>query len=865
MLSQWPTDARVRDLAAVTDAIRGGSKSGGVVLTGSAGVGKTTLARFVVKEFRGSTRWLAGTETAKGIPLGAFADLVEVADTREPHSILRQVRSHLLGGEPNVVVGVDDAHMLDQLSASLVHQLAVERAAKFVVTVRTGHEVPDAIRALWTEGLLTRIELQPFNRTEVTELVEKVLGGPLETVSADRLYQVSQGNPLFVRHLVEGAAEAGNLRLVAGVWQLRGRTVINPQLSTLVESRLAELPENGLGVVELLAFGGVLDANIITALRDYAGIRAAASAGLAKEVIVAQRQTVELSHPIYGEVVRARTGTLKARRIRGELVGAMSSPRPVKVSDRIRLMALALDSDVQPEVGALIDSGADALTLGNLELGERFARRAVALGGGSRAALVLAQGLSWQGRGQESDAVLAAIDSDSLSELEAVLLATTRAANTFWMLRDPPRAAQIIDAVRARLTVQLGADAVEMWHASFTDRLADSVRAADAVLASPYAAPVAQGWAAFISATAQAQMGQFGRVKGLVERGLVDASRSKSGMLRFNLGLAEVPTLLMSGAVQDAEVAALRYVGYAVGQQPARAKAGVLLGQVHAHRGRLAAARGEFAQAAAALQNVGYSWEFLAAAGLCQTNAALGRVEDAAAALDRAEGLVGGNIEVFGPERDLCRAWVAAAQGQLTAAITHARDAAATAAQSGRHTAEAGALFASVRFGDRTVAARLAELAAELGVDTVRLQAEHAAALAADGGAELIAVASKWELQGALLFAAEAAAQSAVAFERAKDRRWQISSSGMAARLAAECDGAKTLALVTEANPLPLTAREREIASLVAIGLSNKDIADRLAVSVRTVEGHIYRACIKVDVADRDGLAQVVRLESHRS
>jgi DNA-binding NarL/FixJ family response regulator len=41
--------------------------------------------------------------------------------------------------------------------------------------------------------------------------------------------------------------------------------------------------------------------------------------------------------------------------------------------------------------------------------------------------------------------------------------------------------------------------------------------------------------------------------------------------------------------------------------------------------------------------------------------------------------------------------------------------------------------------------------------------------------------------------------------------------------------------------------------------MSNRDIADRLVVSARTVEGHIYRACIKLDVTDREGLALVIR------
>ena len=42
----------------------------------------------------------------------------------------------------------------------------------------------------------------------------------------------------------------------------------------------------------------------------------------------------------------------------------------------------------------------------------------------------------------------------------------------------------------------------------------------------------------------------------------------------------------------------------------------------------------------------------------------------------------------------------------------------------------------------------------------------------------------------------------------------------------------------------PASPRAREIAAMVALGLSNREIAAKLQVSVRTVEGHIYRACI---------------------
>jgi DNA-binding NarL/FixJ family response regulator len=48
------------------------------------------------------------------------------------------------------------------------------------------------------------------------------------------------------------------------------------------------------------------------------------------------------------------------------------------------------------------------------------------------------------------------------------------------------------------------------------------------------------------------------------------------------------------------------------------------------------------------------------------------------------------------------------------------------------------------------------------------------------------------------------------------------------------------------------------VAALAAAGLSNREIAQRLVVSVRTVESHLYRACGKLGVADREGLAAVL-------
>jgi DNA-binding CsgD family transcriptional regulator len=132
--------------------------------------------------------------------------------------------------------------------------------------------------------------------------------------------------------------------------------------------------------------------------------------------------------------------------------------------------------------------------------------------------------------------------------------------------------------------------------------------------------------------------------------------------------------------------------------------------------------------------------------------------------------------------------------------------------------------------------------------------ARFAEALHDDDGAELAAVSVEFEDMGDLIAAVDAAAHAAIAYRRKDLRGSALGCSARAEVLAEQC-GARTATLRKAAERLPLTDREREIVMLIGQGLSNRDIATRLTLSVRTVESHIYKAMAKTGTSKRDELA----------
>src|SRR6478735_6925853 len=230
----------------IIEAALSASDLAGIVVCGAAGVGKSRIGREALTSAasRGyEIRWAIGTSSARALPLGAFATWAR-ADVTDTLQLVRGVIESLTSAPrgTTVVVGVDDAHLLDDLSMFVVHQIVQRRAAKVVLTVRDDEPVPPAIPEFWKIDGFSRLELQPLSPDEMTTLLSATLVGALDSETAGTLWKLTHGNTLYLRHIVEQEIADGRLESRNGYWQWSGDPVVPRGLVEMIESRFGTLP-----------------------------------------------------------------------------------------------------------------------------------------------------------------------------------------------------------------------------------------------------------------------------------------------------------------------------------------------------------------------------------------------------------------------------------------------------------------------------------------------------------------------------------------------------------------------------------------------------------------------------------------------
>ncbi|MFF3911455.1 LuxR C-terminal-related transcriptional regulator [Streptomyces sp. NPDC001848] len=831
----WPVTARDAEL---TDIERAMGTEAGVLLTGDLGVGKSTLLHAALDRAR-----RGGAQIVR-------LDQLE----RSWHSLQARLP---VGRRPRLVITADDLRSADTPALVLTEQLVTGGQALLLASASASGQLPSGVRRLLIDARIRRVHVEPFGRTGAAKVLTARLGGPVTVDTAERLWDLTRGNALALRELTEQSLAEGSLRVVRGSWQWQGLSKLpGSRLTDLAGLLLGDLNPDERELADMLALAGSLEAGLpaVTELGE------AAESLNRRGVVVTERTgarlSLRLSYPLCASVLRAALPELTARRLGLRIADAIEAAGRRRSEDTARVVTLRLAAGRQAPFAQLRTAIEGALTNEDFATAERLCRTALDTVAGTGAdqadgpdadaelALLLGESLAGQRRHVEADTQFRRATRARAAAGPAPRLLRARVLNLAVGLRRPTQAEAVV------------AEAIGSPGAGGADACAESlalVRLFAGRFDELASAAVTEGTAP-VTALALHLRGASETALSLLD----PATAARRETTWDHLFVRAWITLHARGVAEATALLDPLRAHATRGGPRHRAQLALLEGSVHRAAGRTVQAM-ELLRRAAAHRGAG-EWFATRAWRLAQLAGALAEHGESAQALclldevrcaqaeELAHPLVADAVE-------LENAVVAARLGDSTAAVRRALGVAERATAAGRVVQARTALHLAARAGAaRRAVALLPEGPAEAERDALVIR--HVRALSTADGDVLDEVSERFAALGLLPLAAEAAAQASRAHH---DRRRARASRAASTELSSRCDARpyhQPTAIgrpETPADP-SLTAREREVAALAAAQLSNQEIADRLVLSVRTVENHLYRAYGKLGVTSRSEL-----------
>ncbi|CAM5326548.1 AAA family ATPase [Streptomyces griseomycini] len=365
----------------VSDAREQLARGGSVLLHGPAGIGKSTVLRALAAENSGAPRTVlrcSATESESHLPFLALADLfglvldrvsprlpaaqrtaLESALTGRGESTLQRdglalrlaVLSTLraLAAEGPVLVVADDLQWLDSASAELLGFAARrlgDTPVQLVCAVRTeGQEYDRHLRACPPDTLAVR--LGPFSRTQVSALLDHRGYTGLSRSTVRDIHRTSGGNPLFALELGRALAESP-------ARPRPGEPLPVPtSLRALVLSRLEMLSDEARRTLLVASAGARPTLALLHAAgRDDAEAETAQAAALGLLATDPEEPALRFAHPLISAALYAEAPAHERRAVHTALSTAASDP-----IERARHLALAT-TGTDPEVAARLAEAA---------------------------------------------------------------------------------------------------------------------------------------------------------------------------------------------------------------------------------------------------------------------------------------------------------------------------------------------------------------------------------------------------------------------------------------------------------------------------------------------------------------------------
>jgi DNA-binding CsgD family transcriptional regulator len=713
------------------------------------------------------------------------------------------------------------------------------------------------VRALWKDSFLAAFDLEPFDPAASRRFLAARLGGDVSATAADLLWRHTRGNALFLSELARQARLDGRLIDEHGVWMWRGDLTIPARLADLLDQRFDGLDEDGLDALGALVLGEPLPLSALTAVASADGIAALEARRI---VDVGDREGTtwyRFDHPMLAAAAARRITPARRRRLADALVVT-----PVAGVDLVRRAMWQLDTSATPDVDVLL-AAAGAVFLTQPELALRLAERALPHAPGPQAALMVADARAELGEVAAARAAQATALERVRDQADLLVVRLNDVSLTAFTDRRPDRALELLAAAATELPTAHWAELESMAAqvTVFSARPADALVIAERVLAADPSRPCAiRAEAARVMALALGDR----TVEALTAADELLVEVAAGPASPYAQGIAHIAAILARFVSWDGATAATigpsgRWpVPIAVPSPattaPAAPSVAVFFPLFEGGR-RLIDGHADEAVAplteAVAQQRAGEGLlRSEAVALLTIALAATGRVDEAARLLAE---VPPDRVALYAGLRPWAASAVAAARGD-PAAVALAFEAYDEARAAGSPISAIAYLDAASQYGATRRAADSLEAwgpELEAPLSVVRAMAIRARA-AGDGGA-LLAAAERHAALGVVGGAVGLAelAVAALGPDRTDDRV-------RAERLAADLRTRLGRAAAPDGPVSPLTRRELEVATLAARGMGDRDIADVLVVSVRTVESHLAAVYRKLAISSRRDLSRAL-------
>ncbi|MDQ0092636.1 LuxR family transcriptional regulator [Paeniglutamicibacter psychrophenolicus] len=233
----------------------------GVLIKGESGSGRRALADTAAQKYAPGRSHInvVGTRYGKGIDYGAILFLLAEAEVESDENssigaIMTGLTRYFNQQRKPPLVFIEHPDELDPLTGNLMSQLALHGSIFIVAICDNQHGLGADLDALMRSSKLLTIEVGPLSLPEAGAHMARMLGGPVSNLAAGTLWHAAEGNQSWLDALIRESVDTGVLRCMGGTWVFTGERVpLGGAVGQLAASRIARLSAEERRVMHILA------------------------------------------------------------------------------------------------------------------------------------------------------------------------------------------------------------------------------------------------------------------------------------------------------------------------------------------------------------------------------------------------------------------------------------------------------------------------------------------------------------------------------------------------------------------------------------------------------------------------------------